>query len=196
MQRIWERHPGTSGIHHVTNTKLHSVTMQGSVTVGRAQARRVVASVANSLEEYCPSCGGWVSYLAFDHSTGWCLECSGTYDPQPRCSRCGDAIDATHGRTMCHTCRREVWLITHADDLEYLIVAKGYTVSHASDTIVRMVRPRCQWCGKPIHGAHRGALFHKANGYKGCRSASLKFKRLVKQGLTIQQALATIRSAK
>ena len=155
-----------------------------------------MVELADALEEYCPSCGEWVSFLAFNHEAGWCIACSGTYDPTPRCTKCGGKIDEAHGRTMCHACRQEVWLDQHADDLEFLVVTKGYSISVARETIAKLVRPRCLWCGKPIKGAHRGALFHKAKSFKGCRSASLKFKRLTKQGLTSEQALAMLRSTR
>lgn len=73
------------------------------------------------------------------------------------------------------------------------MVAKGYTLSHARLTIVKMVRPICQACRKPIKGAHEGALFHKEN--KRCHSAYVRFNKLRKQGLTNEQALARLSSS-
>jgi hypothetical protein len=83
------------------------------------------------LEEYCPSCGGWVSYLHFDHESGWCKQCVGLNDDQARCTRCGTVLPANHGRSTCHTCRQERWLERYMDELEYLVVAKGYSVHQA-----------------------------------------------------------------
>lgn len=150
-------------------------------------------SIAESLDEFCTSCGEWVSMLMFDYETGWCVGCSRSDDSQPRCSRCGGVLEPSHGRTTCHSCRQELWLLAHGDDLEFLIVVKGYSVSYAREVIVKMTRPICQWCRRPIKGAHSGAMFHKGNNYKACRSASLKFKRLLNKGLTIEEALATLR---
>jgi len=147
------------------------------------------------LEEYCPSCGEWVSYLAFNHSTGWCIACSGS-DHQLRCTQCGGVIVEEHGRTMCHPCRQEQWYIKHADELEYLMVVKGYSLALARTTIIRIRRPICQWCRHPIKGANERALFHKGKDFKSCRSAAVKYNRLIKQGLTADQALATIKASR
>lgn len=141
------------------------------------------------LEEYCPSCGGWVSYLAFNHSIGWCNGCV-RKDSTPRCTTCNKEINPSHGRTTCHACRLELWYERHADEIEYLVVCKGYSVYQARQLISKMIRPICQWCGIPISGAKEGALFHKRDL---CRKAHHRYKRMIKQGLPSQQALATIR---
>lgn len=95
---------------------------------------------------------------------------------------------------MCHTCRQEQWYTKHGDELEFLIVAKGYTLSQARLTITKMIRPICQACNRPIKGGKEGALFHQSAEHKRCRQAYSRYKNLRRQGLTADVALATIRS--
>lgn len=160
----------------------------------RISGKTTLVAVPESLEELCPSCGEWVNYLAFDHDVGWCRECSGREDGQPRCTKCGGVVQLAHGRTTCPGCRQETWFEKHGDELEYLVVAKGYSLAQARLAIVKMIRPVCCACGKPIKGAKDGALFHQASEYKRCRQAYGKYRNLVRQGLTTNEALATIRS--
>lgn len=75
------------------------------------------------------------------------------------------------------------------------MVTKGYSLSHAKLTIVKMVRPICQHCRKPIKGGREGDLFHKGQDNKACHAAYSKFKRLQKQGLTLLEALDTLRKS-
>lgn len=149
-------------------------------------------SVADALEEFCPECGSWVSYLVFNYDIGWCHTCVGETATGPRCTRCGRDLPPGHGRTTCTNCRHEQWLSRHIDELEFLVVVKGYSVSQARLTIVDMVRPICQYCRKPIKGAHEGALFHKNQQNRACHSAYMKFARHRKQGLSVEEALAAI----
>lgn len=93
---------------------------------------------------------------------------------------------------MCHTCRRERWLERHMDELEYLVVAKGYSVHQAQLAITKMVRPICRACDKPIKGGREGALFHKGNENKACHAAYARYVRLIKSGLTEREALDRI----
>lgn len=141
-------------------------------------------------EEYCPNCGSWVVYLNFNYEVGWCTDCTQDTFPQPRCIHCGTVLENTH-RTTCRTCRQELWLERHADELEYLVVCKGYTVAQAKVQIAKMIRPICQHCGKPIVGAKDGALFHRSK--PKCHQAYGRYKKLLKQGLTPLDALARIR---
>lgn len=145
------------------------------------------------LEEYCPSCGDWVSYLHFNHAEGWCNQCVGSNDDQPRCSACGGVLPANHGRSMCHNCRRERWLSKHLDEVEYLVVAKGYSVHQAQLIVVRLIRPVCVACNKPIKGGREGTLFHKSNENKSCHAAYARYVRLRKSGLSELDALDRIR---
>jgi hypothetical protein len=80
------------------------------------------------------------------------------------------------------------------DELEYLIVAKGMSVHQARMTIVKMVRPICHACNKPIKGGREGALFHKSNDYKSCHAAYGRYVRLRKSGLTERDALDRIKT--
>jgi hypothetical protein len=75
------------------------------------------------------------------------------------------------------------------------MVVKGYTFAQARAYVVKMVRPVCKACGKPIKGASEGALFHKRNENKRCHLAYVKFKQLQRSGLTITEALAIIQGA-
>ncbi len=75
------------------------------------------------------------------------------------------------------------------DELEYLVVAKGYSVHGARMAIIQMVRPICRACNKPIKGGREGALFHKSNENKSCHAAYARYVRLCKSGLTQAQAL-------
>jgi hypothetical protein len=93
---------------------------------------------------------------------------------------------------MCPICRREQWYEQHADELEFLIVAKGYTLNIARTQLTKMLRPICRACGKPIKGGTPGGtLFCKRNNQ--CHRQYLKYRRLLKQGLTISQALSIIK---
>ncbi len=146
------------------------------------------AALTSPDEEYCPNCGSWVVYLHFNYTSGWCNDCS---PHEPQCIHCGGVLQSTH-RTTCSSCRQELWLARHADEIEFLVVCKGYTVAQAKIQIAKMIRPICQACFKPILGGKDGALFHK-NKPK-CHSAYVRYKKLVKQGnLTTLDALAMIR---
>lgn len=79
------------------------------------------------------------------------------------------------------------------DELEYLVVVKGYSVHQARMVIVRMIRPICVACGKPIKGGRESALFHKGNENKSCHAAYARYVRLRKSGLTDAQALDRIK---
>jgi hypothetical protein len=149
-----------------------------------------VSAIPATLEEFCASCGEWVSYLNFDYGIGWCNECSGVTPAQePRCTRCGAVLD-DQSRTTCHTCRQEQWLERYADELELLIVAKGHSVSAATAMIVRMSRPICQWCRSPIVGGREGALFHgRSHKNRQCHARYRMFVRLRKQGMSVTDAL-------
>lgn len=142
------------------------------------------------LDEFCSNCGEWVYYLNFNYESGWCTECTQDSVTHPTCVRCGCALAHRH-RSTCHTCRQELWLERHADELEFLMIVKGYSLVRAREVIAKMVRPICQCCGKPIVGAREGALFCKRN--KQCHAMYLKFVRLRKSGLTASVALATIK---
>ena len=139
-------------------------------------------------EQYCPSCGNWVTSDEFNGETGWCIECSPV---SPLCANCGVVLrDQT--RTMCHACRTELWLERHSDDLELLIVTKSYSVTQARIAVTKMVRPICHCCGKPIKGGTPGeSMFCKSN--KKCHSMYGRYRRLLKRGLTIEAALATLK---
>jgi hypothetical protein len=95
---------------------------------------------------------------------------------------------------MCPTCRQEQWYVKHEDELEFLIVAKGYTLFQARSMITKMIRPICQACGKPIRGGSEGALFHQSRDHKRCRQAYGRYRSLQRQGLTADESLATVRS--
>jgi len=147
--------------------------------------------VATHVDEFCPSCGEWVLYLRFNHAVGFCDSCYQATDDRPRCRICGNVLKSVH-RTTCHVCRREAWYVLHSDELEYLMVVKGYSLSHAKITIAKMVRPICKWCNKPIAGAHNGALFCRSK--KPCHSAYRRYIRMIKQeGLTSEEAFARLR---
>ena len=151
----------------------------------------MTAIAVDELHEFCANCGEWVSYLHFDHSVGWCSECTQDSDSRPRCRLCGVVLASAH-RTTCHTCRQEAWFVLHSDELEYLMIVKGYSLSHARVVISKMVRPICHHCGKPISGAHNGALFCKSK--KPCHTAYRRYNRLIKeQGLTPIEALAILK---
>ena len=142
-------------------------------------------------EEYCPNCGGWFDSLEYNYDVGWCNACSQQIDRRPKCSHCGVALQPHHQRSMCRTCRQEQWYTTHADELEFFMVVKGYSLYQARQHIARITRPVCQSCRKPIKGAAPSALFCKQN--KQCRSHYGKFRRLLKQGLSRVEALDKVR---
>ena len=155
-----------------------------------------MSAIPETAEEYCPSCGFWVSYLNFDYDTGWCRPCTGSTNLQPQCTQCGTVLQEGHGRTTCPSCRQENWLAKHADEIEYLVVVKGYTVSYARQLLIELSRPICQCCGKPIKGAAAvgrwgETLFCRKT--KACRSAYPRYRKLLSQNLTTEQALAIIR---
>ena len=97
---------------------------------------------------------------------------------------------------MCHNCRQERWLERYMDELEYLVVAKGYSIHQARMIIVKMVRPICHACNKPIKGGREGALFHKSNEHKACHAAYARYMRLRRSGLTQAEALDRVKRPK
>jgi len=142
-------------------------------------------------EEFCPSCGNWYPLREFDAETGWCVGCS-PVSASPQCYRCGTVLKDT-SRTTCHTCRQELWLERHSDELEFLIVAKGYSLTAARIMVTQMMRPICQCCGKPIKGGTRGeSLFCKSN--KVCHSMYGRYRRLLAKGLTPVLALEQVKT--
>ena len=151
-------------------------------------------AIPATLEEFCSSCGSWVSYLNFNYDTGWCVECSGQIDHRAKCIHCGNVLQGSDQyRTTCRTCRQELWLVKHGDAIELLMVVQGMSYAQARVAITEASRPICQACNKPIKGAKTGALFHKRNENKSCHTVYLKFKSLQKSGLTISEALAKLR---
>ena len=153
-----------------------------------------MSALPEQLEEFCTSCGLWHSYLAFNYDTGWCNECSGTIDTQPKCIHCGNVLQGSDlHRTTCRTCRQELWLAKHGEDIEFLMIVKGYSFSQARVIVTKLIRPVCVACSKPIKGAQDGALFHKRNENKSCHSAYIRFVSYRKEGLTTEQSLDRIR---
>ena len=154
-----------------------------------------MSAIPDTIEEICTSCGGWVSYLNFNYDTGWCNECSGTIDNREKCIHCGNVLQGSDlYRTTCRICRQELWLARHADEIEFLMVVKGYSFTQSRLIVIKISRPICRACKKPIKGAQEGALFHKRNQDNSrCHSVYLKFKSLQKTGLTTEEALAIIR---
>jgi hypothetical protein len=141
-------------------------------------------------DEFCTNCGGWYSSVEFNYDTGWCVQCSLAVDPQPRCSVCGTVL-VDVSRTTCHTCRQEHWYVVYADELEFVMLVKGYSLYQAKIHIARINRPICQCCRKPIKGAAPGALFCKQN--KACHRMYGRYRRLIQQGLSQIEALDRVR---
>lgn len=108
------------------------------------------------------------------------------------CTHCGN-VRTDLSRTTCGSCRRELWLQRHADEIELLVIVKGYSVYQAQQTVVKIVRPICIACGRVIKGGQEGVLFHGRNQSKQCYAAYRKFKQLQNQGLTTDEALAKLR---
>lgn len=182
---ITARGSSTSGRDVVASTV---GTIGGCARTSNGRCGRVAALPAET-EEFCTSCGEWATPDEFNYDTGWCIQCSPDSKPRFTCSRCGTALNHGH-RTTCPTCRQEQWYVKYADELELLIVAKGYTVVRAREVLVRIIRPLCYCCGEPIPFVDERAVFCKRN--KECRSAGLKFIRLRKTGLTAEAALARV----
>lgn len=133
---------------------------------------------------HCPNCGGWFSEVEFDHNEGWCRGCA--HSNIPSCRRCG-----RNGHyPICKPCRHEIWYERHADEVELLVVTKGYSVSYARKVIVDMVRPICVSCKKPIKGGTPGeSLFCSETK---CRGLRFKFRRLLKRGFTPEDAIREV----
>jgi len=146
------------------------------------------ATLPLSQEEFCPRCGDWVSASEFNYNEGFCLACSLVQG----CTRCGGPV---HQRTMCKPCSQEAWYEKHGDEVEYLVVTKGYTVAQARQTIQKMVRPICNCCDSVIRWGTPGeTLFCKSN--KRCHSARNRYNRLISKGATPSEALAQTRGTK
>jgi hypothetical protein len=94
------------------------------------------------------------------------------------------------GRSTCRACRREDWLVRYADEIELLVVTKGYTVARARDYLSRSTHPLCYNCGKPIKGGSHKSLFCKLD--KRCHSMYNRYRRLVRSGMTEIQALREV----
>ena len=93
---------------------------------------------------------------------------------------------------MCKSCSQEAWYEKHGDELEYLMVTKGYTVAQARAVIQKMVRPICNCCGSVIKWGTPGeTLFCKSN--KRCHSAYNKYRRLIRKGATPSAAMKQLR---
>jgi len=70
------------------------------------------------------------------------------------------------------------------------MIVKDYSFSHAKKVLLKMLRPICQNCGKPIKGASEGALFCGRSLSPPCYKAYRRYIRLTKkQGLTSREAL-------
>lgn len=114
-----------------------------------------MVALANTHEEFCPSCGNFVDTL--DVETGFCLECLGI--SQSQCLGCKEPFtkDSPH-RKLCGKCRDERWLERHADELEQYLIY-GARMSFAKREVYKHNRPVCISCGTAIKGAPEGASF-------------------------------------
>lgn len=146
------------------------------------------AHTLQSDDNYCPNCGDWFIDQAFDFNEGWCRGCASSLRAAPTCSRCGRDTDGS--RTMCEPCRKESWLERNADDVELLVVTKGYSVYFAIKTVSIMVRPVCQCCHKPIVGGSPSALFCKVD--KRCRVMYNRYRQLRRKGYTKVEAVREV----
>jgi hypothetical protein len=145
-------------------------------------------ALAHNLEEFCPLCGGWVSASTFNYNKGFCVECT-TSISEPGCTRCGEPVQQ---RTMCKSCTMEVWYERHGDEVEFLVVTKGYSVAQAREIVRKMIRPTCNCCGSVIQWGTPGeTLFCKAN--KRCHAMYGKYKRLVRKGMSPSAAMTQLR---
>ena len=141
--------------------------------------------------DYCPSCGEWDKVI--DEYTCWCLDCSPQVRNKIPCNTCGEYILISNGTTICADCKLEQWLAKYTDDLEFLIVYKGYSFSRARATVARIIRPVCKCCGKSIKGGTPGeTLFCKAN--PRCHKMYRKYKKLMKDGMSAEDALREVTS--
>lgn len=136
--------------------------------------------------DYCPSCGRWVESV--EEETGWCRECSPNSDP--RCAVCGEH-SPLYGSTVCLACKNERWLAKHTDDLEFLIVYKGYSFSRARLTVTNMIRPICKICKEPVKGGKPGITLFCRTKPK-CKSAQRKYRRLRDAGKKHEDALKEV----
>lgn len=144
-----------------------------------------MTELASNLD-FCPCCGSWAD--DFDEITGWCRECSP--QQEPRCSVCGEHT-RLYGSTVCLACKNENWLTAHSDDLEFLIVYKGYSFSRARLTVTNMIRPVCKCCGEPVKGGKPGVTLFCRTKEK-CKAAYRKYRRLRNAGKAHDDALREV----
>lgn len=146
-----------------------------------------VPSLIEQDDNYCPNCGDWYFDSEFNHDEGWCNSCLNSR--RQVCTRCSQPTDGY--RTTCQACRLEMWYEKYADEVELLIVTKGYSVSLARQVVSNMVRPICQCCKKPIKGGTPGeSLFCKSN--KKCHSMYNRYRRLLRKGKSPIEALREV----
>lgn len=134
------------------------------------------------MEEFCPSCGEFVSLLCDD--TGWCLDCSGI---SHTCKRCGVPTDR---RSYCNRCAYLRMLERQADEIERLMAALQITATTAKSLVLERHREstKCYGCGERIRGG-RSDLHVFCSKTPICRKAQNVFHYHRSKGKSRDEAL-------
>lgn len=129
----------------------------------------------------CPRCGEFAQILL--PNSGWCIPCNSELGIRV-CERCEGIFKSKTNRPRCSSCREEVWLEEHADEIEQLMI-EGCSFSAARKKVQHSNRPHCMGCNILLP---KFGYFCTTN--KKCRSLYVKYKNLkTRKGLSTQEAL-------
>lgn len=141
-------------------------------------------------ENFCTNCGEWFPDSEYDYEAGWCVRCVSPPSTSV-CSSCGGSIPQEYRRTICNACVQENWLTRHADEIEYMIVVKGYSYSRARLVLAELIRPICVFCANPIRygtpGESLACSEHKNHGNR--------LRRMLNQGVAPSEAIKLLRNS-
>lgn len=148
-----------------------------------------------ALEEVCPSCGDYVTYIA--PSTGWCFTCTFNQPEDDseggvKCTNCDRPTDKSH--KLCRTCRHNSFLEKHGDEID-LCLAMGASLTRALQMIRQNEQIQCKSCGGLMRKASNGNNYFCTKKQE-CRTAQRKLKYFIyEKGMARNEALSKVLEA-
>ena len=145
-------------------------------------------SINELLDEFCPSCGKYVSLI---EATGFCLNCTKHRFPNSAiCINCGKIEPRGQFRTVCNTCQKLQWFSENADKVEQYMRA-GLTYSMAITKVLFDNRPICICCDKKIKGGKKGRHFF-CKGTPECKTEERYYRYQREKGVSKEEAIDKI----